>query len=323
MVKRVWTNEEKQGIIEMFNNGTSFKELSKEYNAHYNTLKKVLEDAGINTSKKRRWKQHEIDDIVYKFTEEHCTMKDLTKIHSTNIREIRDILQRQGIDTAYYARRSVNRGVNTDFFKVIDTEEKAYILGLMMADGNVGYGKGNQLYMKLELIDLDLIQKVQKAINSDSVITISDRNRDFIINENKTYSFSVYSHKLVSELLKYGIVPNKTYKTDWLTDDVPQELRRHYLRGLFDGDGCIRRKSNTQWSITLTNNHPEFLRQVQKWIEELTGIEPLTISKTSTSYSIIYTCAKAKKLIHYLYHDNNISLDRKQILADQAVRDIV
>ena len=322
MVKRVWTNEEKNDIIKLFKEGYTFKELQDKYKAHYNTIKKLLEDNNINTNNKRRWTEEQKQDIVTKYTKESWTTTELIKLYKTNGRELRKIFKEYDIDTSYYQPRPVNRNVKRDFFEVIDTEEKAYILGLIMADGCVRNKREDQPYLSLELIDLDIIEKVQKELNSDSKISISDRKRKHLKNEKVTYRFSVADKKMCEDLSKYGIVPLKTRKTDWLTQDIPIELKRHYLRGLFDGDGSIGYYGN-RWCISLTNNHPEFLEDVGLWIEDLLGFKCPKVSKTNTSNRITYTGKKALKVINLLYHDNTISIIRKQKLVDQAVQDIV
>lgn len=322
MVKRVWSNEEKQDIVKSFQEGKKFSEIQKKYNAHYFTIKKVLDEFNIDTNSKRRWTSKQKQDILRMYTEESMSIAEIKAVYTTHAREISKILRDFGIDTSYYQPRRVNRNINKDFFEVIDTEEKAYILGLLMADGCVRYRREGQCYLTLELIDKEIVERVQKELNSDSKIYESHRKRDYIKNENSTYTFSVTDEKLCNDLAKYGIIPMKTKKTDWLTQDIPYDLRKHYLRGLFDGDGSIGCYNN-RWSITLVNNHPEFLKEVGSWIEDLLGFKCPTISKTSTSYRIGYTGKKAKKLMKTLYRDNNIHIDRKQKLADQAIKDIV
>lgn len=322
MVKRVWTNEEKQDIVKSFQEGKTFKELQDKYNAHYFTIKKVLEEFNIDTNKKRRWTNKQKQDILRMYTKESMTIAEIKEVYTTHRREIGRILKDFGIDTSYYQPRSVNRSINRDFFEVIDTEEKAYILGLLMADGCVRYRREGQCYLTLELIDREIVERVQKELNSDSKIYESHRKRDYIENEKQTYTFSVTDNKICNDLAKYGIVPMKTKKTDWLTQDIPYNLRKHYLRGLFDGDGSIGYYNN-RWFITLINNHPEFLKDVGTWIDDLLGLKCPKVSKTSTSYRIGYTGKKAKELMKLLYQDNNIHIIRKQKLADQAIQDIV
>lgn len=322
MVKRVWTNEEKEDIVKSFQEGKTFKDLQDKYNAHYFTIKKVLDEFGVNTNSKRRWTDKQKKDILDMYLNKSMTMKEIRKVYTTHYREIGKILKEFGIDTSYYQSRKVNRNINKDYFEDINTEEKAYILGLLIADGCIRERKSNQLYLTLELIDKEIIERVQKELKCDSSIYKSQRKRYYIKNEKPTYTFSVTDNKLCTDLAKYGVVPLKTKKTDWLTQDIPLELRKHFLRGLFDGDGSIG-VYDTRWVITLTNNHPSFLRDVGDWIEQLIGLSCPKVYKTSTSHRIVYTGRKAKQLMKLLYQDNNISIERKQKLADQAIKDIV
>lgn len=323
MVKRVWSEQEEKDIIEMFLNGSSFETISNKYNAHFLTIKKLLVSKGIDTSKKRRWKQEQIDDIVYKYTKESWTRQDLINLYSTNGREITKILKDSGVDTTYNRGRKTNRNVNNNYFKTIDTEQKAYILGMLTADGCVRYSKHGTLYMSLQLIDIDIIKNIKNELNSDSKIHVSKRDRSHIKNEKPIYSFTIYSNELCNDLISYGVAPQKTKNVDWLPNNIPDNLKRHYLRGLIDGDGSIYKMKDGRWAITLTNNHYNLLYEYSLWIEELTGIPPNKVSNTSTSKRVIYTGSKAIKIIKALYENNNISLDRKQKLGDQAIKDIV
>lgn len=323
MVKRVWTEEEVNDIVTMFEDGATFEAISNKYKAHFFTIKKVLIEKGIDTHRKRRWKKSQIDNIVHKYTKESWTIADFTSYYATNAREIVKILKDNGIDPSYYRGRKTNRHIINDYFEVIDTEQKAYILGLLMADGCVRKNKHNKYYLALELIDLDMIEKVMKELNADGKIKVSNRERDCIKNSKTTYSFSIHSEELCNNLIVHGVSPLKTKYVDWLPSSIPSYLKRHYLRGLIDGDGSIYRMKDGRWSITLTNNQHNLLVDYTNWIEEITGYPPNKVSKTTTSKRVAYTGSKAITIMKALYDSNNISLDRKQRLVDQAVKDIV
>lgn len=323
MVKRVWTEKEINDIVTMFEDGNSFETITNKYKTHFFTIKKILVDKGINTSRKRRWKQHQIDTIIKNYTENSWTLTDLTKHYKTNNREITKILRDNGIDPSYFRGRKSNRHVVNDYFRVIDTEQKAYILGLLMADGCVRKGKHDKYYLALELIDLDMIEKVMKELNADCKIYVSNRKREHLKNERTTYSFTIRSEELCNDLISYGVSPLKTKYVDWLPSNIPSDLKRHYLRGLIDGDGSIYHMKDGRWCITLTNNQHNLLVDYTSWIGELTGLPPNKVSKTSTSKRVAYTGKKAITIMKTLYDKNNISLDRKQKLVDQAIKDIV
>ena len=63
--------------------------------------------------------------------------------------------------------------VNDDYFEIIDTEEKAYWLGFLYADGCVAR-KGNYYNIKIDqaLYDYEHVLKFKEAINSTYPVKI-------------------------------------------------------------------------------------------------------------------------------------------------------
>jgi len=320
-MKRTWKNEEILDIVTSFNEGVTFKELSKRHKAHYNTLKKVLEDNGVDTARLRKWTKKDIEDIISLYENEGLTIENIRASYKTRTQTIFDILRDNGVDTSKNERKSVNRLLKHDFFEVIDTEEKAYFLGMLLADGCVRKQGSETPTITLELIDLDVIEEFKKALNADSKISISDRQRH--VNEKPTYSISIRSSKMAEDLGKFGVIPNKTYQTTGMCVGIPSYLKRHYLRGLFDGDGSLY-TSNGRWFIALTSNYTSFLEGTQDWLQEL--IPELKRVKTYDGKSvarITYSGKTAKKVCMLLYKDTTVSMQRKSKLAVNLVEDIV
>lgn len=321
MAKRKWTEEEIKGIITSYNQGVTFKELQEEFNAHYYTLKQVLDKYNVDTSGKRVWGNKDIKDIVRLYTEESYTVPKLRDKYRCRTQTILDILNNNGVNTSENARKSVNRQLHHEYFDLIDTEEKAYFLGMLMADGCVRQHKEWTPTITLELIDLDVIEKFKRAVNADSTITKSTRDR--WENENPTYTIVVRSAQMVKALHKHGVVKNKTYITSSLHRTIPPELSQHYLRGLVDGDGSLY-NSNGRWFLAITNGHVSFLEDVQDWLQNL--VPTLGRVKTydgKTVARITYSGKTAKKVCEALYSDSTIHMNRKKKLANKLVEDIV
>ena len=120
---------------------------------------------------------------------------------------------------------------NENFFEVIDTEEKAYWLGFLYADGCVQQ-KGNYYTTKIDLatIDRNHIEKFKKSLDSNHNI-----------NDYKDHSKIVIgSKKMFNDLNNKGCVPKKTLILEFPTiEQVPEHLVHHFIRGYFDGDGTI------------------------------------------------------------------------------------
>lgn len=144
----------------------------------------------------------------------------------------------------------LNFDLNVNFFKNIDTETKAYFLGLIAADGTIVESvskskKNTKKYFALSFkkSDEDILHYFKKCINSYSDVKYSyklpflGKNNNIYTPELQSY-FRVYRKDFINNLLNKGIVPNKT-KIGIVLPDLPDDLIPHFIRGYFDGDGCI------------------------------------------------------------------------------------
>lgn len=121
-------------------------------------------------------------------------------------------------------------------FERVDSENIAYWLGFLAADGSVK-GDKNQLILGLSRQDKSHIEKFKRFIGSDADI----RDRDMLCSTNRKYYPSsliyVYSKKLISDLSQYGIVPDKSHKNIDFLQYIPEKYKMYFILGYFDGDG--------------------------------------------------------------------------------------
>jgi len=80
-----------------------------------------------------------------------------------------------------YERRNHKYVYNEDFFQKIDTEEKAYILGLLFADGSV-HNKRNVVKLQLQDVDKEILEKIS------SCLIVGKKELLFTNNSNKSYT---------------------------------------------------------------------------------------------------------------------------------------
>lgn len=86
--------------------------------------------------------------------------------------------------------------------------------------------------MTLKKDDLDHIEKFKTFMKSDHKISFREHQQ--------AYRFSIYSTELAADLIKLGCFQNKSLILEFPTEkQVPRELIHHFMRGYFDGDGCI------------------------------------------------------------------------------------
>ncbi len=261
--------------------------------------------------KKRVLTQEELE-IVIKMNNEFYSFKKIGEKINCHQNTVRRIMKELNIEKT--KSKKINHYLKEDFFNEITTEEQAYIVGLLKTDGYVKNNKnGNALAcwgICLKESDRELLEKIQKIVGSDNKLTYDKRDKKH------SYQFAVYSRKMCEDLRKYEIIPNKTYSLEDIQINlIPEHLRRHYLRGLLDGDGSIYiDKSSNSVVVSFTGYNELFVKSFQNEIDK-------AISKNSTN-SIFkanaYFCRWkgniiCLKILEYLYSDATIFLDRKNL----------
>lgn len=213
-------------------------------------------------------------------------------------------LKKAGIDFKRdYSKVRHNRSnrtpIDINFFKTIDTEEKAYFLGIMFSDGSIS--KNNQFYLKLK--DEDIVVKFKKALKCSYPI----RHNEFPY---YNYVLQVSCQEMCNDLIKLGCVPNKTRTVQF--PDIPKELRRHFIRGLMDGDGCIRvGETIGKCMFDIASASYQFIQQLKEILTPYTS--HIGISK-ETNYEVWHLrCAgkQVKPLLDWLYQDSTVYMQRK------------
>ena len=111
----------------------------------------------------------------------------------------------------------------------------AYILGYIYADGtliNTPYNRGQ--YLQITSTDKDSVKRIKEWMDSEHILTT---NKSSWKHGKTQYIFKVGSHKIYTDLLKLGLYPNKSLTIKF--PKIPKKYLWHFIRGYFDGDGCI------------------------------------------------------------------------------------
>jgi intein-encoded DNA endonuclease-like protein len=118
----------------------------------------------------------------------------------------------------------------------------------------------------------------------------------------------------VADVKKHGIVTKKTYNLEF--PNIPEYLKKHFVRGFFDGDGWIS-VSNKDIKFGFCGTY-----EMMKSINEFFDKENIKICKQKTIYTIVYGGTRqVPQLLHIIYDDATIYLDRKYNLYKKYILD--
>lgn len=188
------------------------------------------------------WTENQKRYIIQHYRDYDETISGLAELFQVRPEAIRNLLRKEKVSITDKHIRNFPR--NSNFFMNIDTPEKAYWLGMFYADGTVS-NKGNKIALYLK--DEEGVKHFRAAIEAhkNEIIRTIDKRYE----PNKTmYGFSINDKQLHADLISWGCVPDKTHQ-ELHFPNIPEELKWHFIRGYFDGDGClsysIARKSYT------------------------------------------------------------------------------
>ena len=216
----------------------------------------------------------------------------------------------------YTKAQLYNPGYNEDYFENIDTQAKAYFLGLIISDGNVftdgGGGRQASISITLDSGDEYLLTAFKNEIGVNTSVCKDGRGCSQI---------AVRSDKMAKDLNRLGVFPRKSFQTQ--LPCVPKHLYPHLIRGILDGDGSIQSK---QTNIRGRHKHSIGFCGTEQLMKQVSGllIEELGLSCVSVytyknrSLSMVTWSAidDLQKLIAYLYQDAEIYMLRKRAKAE-------
>jgi intein/homing endonuclease len=203
-----------------------------------------------------------------------------------------------------YGGRKRIYSFNENFFSTIESEKQAYFLGFLAADGSVIQNlKGVELTLHEK--DINTLLLFKEAIGGTSPELACKPRK----NGSNHYRLTLISRQMATDLNAWGLTPAKTY-TLQIQKTIPDDLLRHFLRGLWDGDGYIGDKS-----FGLLTASPDFANQLEQWIYQVSRIVlPRRLQKSRDKlYPVISGCTKSHALfLKAMYEDCNYFMERKR-----------
>ena len=224
-----------------------------------------------------------------------------------------------------YTRYNSKREIRHDFFKNVDTELHAYLLGLIMSDGSIN-DKRATLSHTVNIKDKELL-RYYKVICPNAYMQKIDKGfvkgvrGDKLVTREETIRLAIASIILIEDLHKLGVFQNKTYLEQHIPSQIPEKFIHHFIRGYFDGDGCF------SISVIQDKNRPNPRVRTQFQIDSKTRTILDEIKAFLNKYDInvnIYECKRdnmyrlathskeeCKKLYYLLYDKAHCYLKRK------------
>lgn len=226
------TKNQEDKIVEMYLNGYKKVDIAKELNISTQSVTKYL--VKNNIKQKPYFIPEEIKlKICELYKNKKMSINQIQRELGIDYMSIKRIFKKYGIETRSISESNRKYSLDENYFDEIDNQNKAYILGLLYADGNVS--KNRYVFqISLQEDDKHILDEIKHELKTDIPLYYEERPNHL----KNIYSLRINNIHIHQALINKGVIPQKTFFVQY-PDFLDKDLIRHFIRGYFDGDGCF------------------------------------------------------------------------------------
>lgn len=182
----------------------------------------------------------------------------------------------------------------------------AYVLGYLYADGSLedaSYLRGK--YVRVSSTDRQTIVKIKRWLGSAHTIVSQGPSN---LRGKDRFLLRIGNQKLYTSLIKKGLYPNKSLTI--CLPKVPKDSLAHFVRGYFDGDGCVylytTKGKKVKWvirklSVIFTSGSFDFLHKLCNTLQRKLRLKQTKVYRGTRAYQLRYSTYDSVKLFEFMY----------------------
>lgn len=297
-------------IIKLFLEEKSISEISNELSLKNDYVFKICKESKVRNGCRNFSK--ELTTKIIELYKNGMTANKIAKEYVVSNHSITRLLQNNNIHVRSTTGERKYK-INENYFDTIDTPEKAYILGLLFADGHNELKK-HTVAMSLVETDKDHLERIRSILGSEKPLEFLDYSQK-LFNGYKCqnqYRLLLFNSHICKTLLGYGMVSNKSASLFY--PQIDTALNQHFIRGYFDGNGCMCFSQGKHYISTIVSTS-DMCNSISQILKQEIGINSSVLDAPNkngiTQYVSISGRLQVKKFMEYLYKDADLYLDRK------------
>ena len=290
-------------VISLRKQKVGYKKIARELNLTFGQVSDILIDNGLYSHV--TMPDEETIKVLIDNYNNH-SVKELSKMTGIGQERIMSILKIKQVKLRPFgSHKNYYNNINHNYFKVINDEHKAYWLGFLYADGY-----NNEKFYQVEITLKDEDKYILEELKKDCESIYDIKYKEVNLN-GKVFPcnrLTLYSKEISQDLKKLGCMQKKSLIIKFPTEEqVPDNLIHHFMRGYFDGNGCI--SSNN----FMLNSTKDFLDEYIKRLRNNTDISKAGYFSVDGQGHRWSHASKRdlQKIFNFLYKDATIYLHRK------------
>ena len=252
--------------------------------------------------------------------ENRLSFNQLQKKYHVSAQRITKIFAKYGL----VVQKNIHQGkysFDRNFF-FQENAHLAYFLGWVSSDGYI-QTNSNVIGIEIKQSDRKVLEDIREAMKYTRPIIDFERKE----RGNGVFSKFILENKEIKELLinKYNIIPRKSSKDFCFNfSNLNKEFWKDYIRGYFDGDGCIK-ITGISLTFQIDCTSLKMLLAIEKALKEIDNSIYLSVTRRDPQerntkdninsklplFRLYGYGDNAKKVFDIIYKDADIYLQRK------------
>lgn len=201
--------------------------------------------------------------------------------------------------------------INSAFFQNW-SPNMAYALGYIFADGAIEdvQASSRTCYFAISSKDLSILESIRATLDSNHTIYVRSAGYTNFPNNRRYFSREIFSLRIgnkamYNDLLKLGVTPRKSL--DARFPRIPEEYLSFFVRGYFDGDGCLHLVKGKYPRLVFTSGSLEFLERLAEQLAWILGNQKKRVSTSRqgnpSCYQLSYNTQLSVPILRYMYQN--------------------
>ena len=221
--------------FELYQSGWSKTEIAKKYNVSLSTVSKILyAEKGVEKQNSNKQFEHLLP-IFIRMYQEKKTLTEISNETGVSRQCILDYLKDAGIESRSYSESARIYELDETFFESIDSDYKAYILGLVFSSGS--------LIEHYRSCSLSIIVKKDRVFIMEEIFqALTDKKaEEFVYSpSDNCYKDRIFSRKIYDSLQTLGL----SSRDETTFPSIESKYIKPFLKGYLKGSSRNNSKKN-------------------------------------------------------------------------------
>lgn len=254
----------------------------------------------------------DINNITDLYLNKNLSALKISSIYKVQCAKITKLLKESGVTLRTPSERTQLRGCNVDlnYFKYIDTKDKAYILGILYADGG---NINRSIYLTLKGNDKEILDKINYKFQDKKVRVLKKKSKD---GYTEIARIEIDNKTIVEQLYNHGVTPKKSLTLNYPEFIIDTKLEKSFILGYFDGDGSIAFNKKLRKASLSFVGTKSMIEGIQLFFIKNTSVKGSLYSSTTSKGNIVWRLGfcgnqQLEKILDFFYNEEELYMQRK------------